>query len=138
LNIVLRRHPQCQDREVATYLRQLVKYKNVFISDEPTRDLIQHAEAVALCNSSVGWDAILAHKPLICFGLSEYSRVAHQVYEVSDLDEIEDLASLVHPNQSDKFYYYFWHKYVVHGARGIPAKATQLIDDIFLEARNKP
>lgn len=133
LNIVLRRHPLCQDREVSEFLKSLPVGSGIFISDDSTRDLIKHSSAVALCNSSVGWDAILAHKPLICFGLAEYSRIAHQVTELSDLDEIETFPALLNKNLNDAFYYYFWQHYVVHGSQRMTKKICSLTDEIFQE-----
>ncbi len=127
LNVVLRRHPQCKDPELSDYLERLPQNGKVFLSQHRTQDLILHAEAVALCNSSVGWDAILAHRPLICFGLAEYSRVAHQVHEMSDLFEIENLEALVSPSKSDLFFSYFWREYALRGTPAIHARTKTLL-----------
>lgn len=135
LNIVLRRHPQCQDREITDYLKQVATHKKVFISELSTRELILHAEAVALCNSSVGWDAILAHKPLFCFGFSEYSRVARQVEEISDLEETESLSGMVKKLDNDLLYYYFWSTQITRGLDAACIKISTLVDKVFSEHR---
>ncbi|MCU1750288.1 hypothetical protein [Pseudomonas sp. 6D_7.1_Bac1] len=131
LNIVLRRHPQCKDREVTDYLSRLPKAADVFISDESTRELIWHSEVVALCNSSVGWDAILAHKPLFCFGLAEYSRVAHQVEELSDLEEIESISDILKPEMNDLLYFYFWGSFVSQGFGDAKKRVLVLVEEIL-------
>ena len=136
LNVVLRRHPQCQDREITDYLSRTSKVDGVFISELSTRDLIYHSEAVALCNSSVGWDAILAHKPLFCFGLAEYSRAAYQVEEISDLEEIESMSKIVNTTRNDQLYYYFWNTQVTKGTKAALHKVSNLVNEILTEQKN--
>lgn len=115
LNTVLRRHPKCRDREVTSFLQEVCHRKGVFVSNQSSRDMILFSRAVALCNSSMGWDAILAGKPLICFGDAEYGRVAYQVFNHSDLEEAPPFEDMVNTSEREKFTFYFWSKHVVDG-----------------------
>jgi hypothetical protein len=131
LNTVLRRHPKCKDREVTAYLNRLERKGGVRISTHSSRDMILHARAVAVCNSSMGWDAILAEKPLICFGLSEYSRVAYQVSSYADIEEAPALDRMFDQSDREKFVYYFWHRHVLNRTKDFYPRLEVLVRDVM-------
>ncbi len=131
LTAVIRRHPKCTDKELSSVLKSLRRRSGVFVSQHPTRDMILHTEAVALCNSSMGWDALLAHKPLICFGAAEYSRVAYNVHELADLEEAPPFDEMYDADLQDKFLCYYWSRHVAVGR-----KYKTLMADRISEALN--
>ena len=129
MRAVIRRHPLCRDPEVSAYLKSIRRRRGVHVVEENTRQLILHSRAVLLCNSSVGWDAILAHKPLFCFGQAEYSRAAYMVNDLPDLEEAPPLARLVSPRLADQFYFYYWQKYALTGRRATSSKLTRMVEE---------
>ena len=132
LTAVVRRHPQCRDPEVSTYLSSLLG-DGVFIVDQNTRQIILHADAVLLCNSSVGWDAILAHKPLICFGDAEYSRVAYNVHSLADLHEAPPLDAMPNTLDYDRLYYYYYNAYVSRSRKGTLKRLHEKVRNLLSE-----
>lgn len=128
--IVITRHPKCRDKELTKYLDNLSgqKFSNVIISQEKTSEILPHCKFVILCNSSVGWDAILALKPIISFGFSEYSSVTHNVRSASDLLSLDfnhiDSYIVKYP----EYFYKFW-KYNTFSKSEIVKQIIFLIRD---------
>ncbi|MGP9692457.1 capsular polysaccharide export protein, LipB/KpsS family [Psychrobacter sp. AOP30-A2-5] len=128
-NIVITRHPNCSDIEISNYLEN-IKKKNVFIASEPTNVLIQVCTFVILCNSSVGWDAILAKKPIISFGKSEYSQITYQIEYISDLDCIDFLDLNLFIEYYERFFFYFW-TYIAINRKKIKNKIIKEVNSIY-------
>lgn len=123
LKTVITRHPQCKDIEVSNFLEELTRNTDcVIISNESTRSLILDSKVIALFNSSVGWDAILANKPILSFARSEYSRVTCNIEYPSDLYEIENFEDLVCAAEYKKIYTYFWKYYTASTPEGLKQK----------------
>lgn len=108
LKTVIRRHPKCVDAQVSRFLAKLAAEPDVILASVPTIQLISGAKVVALCNSSVGWDVLLAHRPLLTFGASEYESVTCPISTIDDLDAIGNLEELVDPDRIDRFLCYYW------------------------------
>ncbi|OAL77443.1 capsular polysaccharide export protein, LipB/KpsS family [Acinetobacter terrae] len=112
--IVIRRHPKCNDKELSLYLDSIKNIKNVYISDFSTNILIQNCKFTILCNSSVGWDAILCNKPLIAFGESEYDIVTHRISNDADIFNLDLKDIEYYVKYYVNFFNYFWKDRVVH------------------------
>lgn len=132
MNIVISRHPQCKDRQVSAYLEKVKSKDNIFLANTKTISLIENAKVIALCNSSIAWDCILAEKPILAFGRAEYSAIVKNVKEITDLDLIENFDDLVNKEEYYKFYYAFWKRYTSKGTANINKRVIRLLDSIHL------
>lgn len=67
---VIKPHPACPED-----YSDLINRKHpqiLFVLDKPTIELVQHAEAVITVNSTVGMEALIAHKKVIVLGQAIY------------------------------------------------------------------
>lgn len=72
-DIIFKPHPAC-DQNYDAVIRQLDEHKKLhFDSSTPTAVLIQHADAVATINSTVGIEALLLDKKLLVLGQAFYN-----------------------------------------------------------------
>lgn len=87
INVVIKRHPACQDHGVATTLLELEALPHVKTSTHSIHTLIAQAEAVMVTNSGVGAEALIHLKPVYVFGKVEYQHASHSVQNANDLKD---------------------------------------------------
>lgn len=136
--IIITRHPKCNDRELELYINdKLSDYENVWVSKENTLDLLVRCSFVVLCNSSVGWDAILAEKPIILFGKSEYSCVGHSINSVSDLYDLNFDNINKYISGYKEFYYQFWSNNIYKTSDEIVSAIQKYINSYYLKREER-
>lgn len=101
------------------YINERVK---LISTEVDTFELIKHAQAVSTITGTVGWEAIVRHKPVIAFGLCWYENYSrgvlritdersamnmHQFIESYQYDEHSLLAYLASVGKNTKMAYYF-------------------------------
>lgn len=118
-NIVIKKHPKDINPGTTLRLERIAQKSGVYISTAPSPQLVMHSNAVALVNSSVGWEAILANKPLFTFGIAEYSELSHRIKYESDLHNSRLDAPPFSGLDYDLLYYYFFQIRTVAGRRAI-------------------
>jgi len=76
LSLVLKEHP-ANRASMKTYRE---RYRAPFItwSEAHIHDLLRHASGVVTINSGVGFEALLAGKPIVCLGRAEYDTSVHR------------------------------------------------------------
>ncbi len=72
VNLVIKRHPRCLDEDMTKLLKNLAKYKNIYISDDSIHTLIKNSKCVLAINSGVGFEALMHLKPVVLFGKADY------------------------------------------------------------------
>lgn len=87
INVVIKRHPACQDHGVASTLLELAALPHVQTSTQSIHTLIAQAEAVVVTNSGVGSEALLHLKPVFVFGQTEYQYASHSVRNANDFKD---------------------------------------------------
>jgi len=87
-----------QGRNRDFYL-QVSRIKNVqFIkSDFGSFDLIDHAKAVATVTGSVGLEAVIRSKPVLCFGDAWY-QLCHGVFNIKNNQDLKEAMALIQNN----------------------------------------
>lgn len=77
--LYVKEHPYNYGGEGICRLRRMRKLPNVKIihPEASSVDLIRAASAVAVINSTAGWESILLKKPVISFGRTFYARFGH-------------------------------------------------------------
>lgn len=86
LSLVIKRHPECKNKEMSKILNHTSKYNNIHIIDASIHTLIKNAQAVYTVNSGVGFEALLHLKPVVLFGRSDYESAC---FTCKDLDKLE-------------------------------------------------
>lgn len=118
-NIVFKPHPAC-DQDYNALISQYRDHEKLhFDTQTPTPVLIQHADAVATINSTVGIESLLLDKKLITMGqafyqLPELALTAHSQQALSDcLQQVQNWQ----PNQvlRSAFFNYLANDYQVAG-----------------------
>lgn len=86
--LIVKRHPRCQSIAVDFVLKRGQRRGLFTISQLSVHQLIAGSCAVCVVNSSVGAEALLHHKPVYCFGQSEYQAAAYQIRTRGSFDAI--------------------------------------------------
>ncbi|MDO9452295.1 MAG: hypothetical protein Q7J29_05485 [Stagnimonas sp.] len=108
INVVIKRHPACQDHGVANTLRELAMRSHVQISTASVHTLMAHAEAVMIANSGVGAEALAHMKPVYLFGRAEYQYACHTVRTAQEFAEKTACLALPLPAQNLRRFYCFY------------------------------
>lgn len=64
-------------------------------TNEDTFNLIKHAEAVSTITGTVGWEAIVRHKPVIAFGLGWYENYSRGCLRITDEKSAERILPFI-------------------------------------------
>ena len=85
IEIVIKRHPYCNNASIKKYLEKIAKYKNVIITNANIQSIIKNSDVICVCNSGVGFEALLQLKPVITTGKCDYSNVTYVSKSFKDL-----------------------------------------------------
>jgi len=92
INLVIKRHPMCNDPNVATAIRVLdEKYECVHLSEESINRIMTNSMAVVTVNSGVGFEALVMGVPVITAGRSDYSFMTNVLNKIEDLTELDSM-----------------------------------------------
>lgn len=84
--LVVKKHPLCDSLAVEVKLQKLCSENPwLRVSRAHVRDLLAGASAVITANSGVGLEALIAGRPVYCFGTSEWSAVTHRLAAPEDV-----------------------------------------------------
>lgn len=115
--LVIKRHPLCEDVKIEKILSDL-NLENVYISNNPIHELIESAKVVVTVNSGVGLESLIALKPVVCAGRSDYE---YAVNLVSDKQQLFTCLSNIYSSEFKndeikvkKFLYLYFKKYLFH------------------------
>lgn len=89
LTLVLKEHPA--NRASMRPYRERFGGPGVLWSEAHLHDLLRHSQGIVTINSGAGFEALLAGKPVVCLGRSEYDAAAHQATP-AQLREVWDRA----------------------------------------------
>jgi len=108
IDVVIKRHPACEDYDVFTALRIFSNFPHVRVSASSIHSLISAAEAVITTNSSVGAEAIGHLKPIYLFGKADYEFACHIVRnEESFTNATSPIALPLCRNKMIRFNYFY-------------------------------
>jgi hypothetical protein len=93
--VVAKPHPKGRTAEVMAMLGRLA-CGNLLVSDGSIHDLLPGCKAVLTANSSVGFEALLHEKPLLCLARADYRHAAHALREPADAPRALDAALAGH------------------------------------------
>ena len=90
--LYVKEHPYNYGGEGIRRLRRMRKFSNVKIIHPETSsvDLIRKASAVAVINSTAGWESVLLKTPVISFGRTFYARFSH-THVVEHMGSLPDI-----------------------------------------------
>lgn len=108
-NIVLKRHPKDRFFLTERLVAEAAQLPGVFVASDPSPTLVNHSSAVAVVNSSVGWEAVLASKPILAFGRSEYRPVTTEIHTEVDFERFDASQTAERRRICDAYYYHFFH-----------------------------
>lgn len=84
--LVVKRHPRCENSELAKLLTQYEKEKKIIIFNGSIHQAIAKADTIYTINSGVGFESLLHLKPVVTFGKSDYMSMTKNI---TSLDAIE-------------------------------------------------
>lgn len=84
--VVIKRHPKCKNSQTTAFLKRIARNQRVEAVDESIHSLIESASAVCTVNSGVGFEALLALKPVFIASPSDYAYLASDIRGVQTLD----------------------------------------------------
>lgn len=126
--VVIKRHPKCTSRKVATALDAAGARAGVMITNGSIHQIMAGAQAVFTVNSGVGAESIVHNVPLYCFGAADYAAVAHQIASREELvAATTPIRFACLPDQVQRFYYYYRNIYQVRVDDELPDRLTALI-----------
>lgn len=112
IDVVIKRHPKCRSGTVKATLDRVAEQPHVTIADADINALVRGAEAVFTVNSGVGFEALLAEKPVIVSGDSDYALACYQLRNEGDFAELPlrpDPAMA--PDRLRRFLYFYLYHY---------------------------
>jgi hypothetical protein len=92
-DLVIKRHPRCNNNKVETLLKKLKEQKNIHIYNGSIHHAISNSKAVLAVNSGVGFESLLHDKPVITSGYSDYEAATYPIKESGELSIIDDVVS---------------------------------------------
>lgn len=110
-NLVVKRHPLCDNEEMARIVEALHACEFVTITEASIHQCIAGAKSVLCCNSGVGFEALLHGKPVFCFGGSDYGAAAEQIMHLDEMDRVFDVVTSITADARDRFLAYFMTEY---------------------------
>lgn len=85
--LIVKRHPTCRDEAVAKALNEISDMPFVHIVNAPIEQALANADIILTANSSVGFSAVCAYKPVITFAASDYESCTFSVATTAQLRE---------------------------------------------------
>lgn len=123
------KQPDLMQRTVAT-LREMDESKvSVYTGCCALQPFLARAHAALLCNSGSGLEAMLARKPVICWGYPEYHWTSFDLRHVCDLERALDL-QWYDPGAAARFAAWYFTRYTIHDQ----ATATRRVAELTTEA----
>lgn len=87
--LVVKRHPFCQSKAIDYKVKYLsATNRNILFVDANVHDLINSCSAVLACNSGVTIEALIAGKPVFCFGKSEWYEATNKIEKLEDIESV--------------------------------------------------
>lgn len=126
-NVVVKRHPKDRYIGMEQLVSRAAAMPNVIISTEPSPRLVAASGAVAVINSSVGWEAVLAAKPLLAFGRAEYAPVALETRSETDLERLNLVTDEARRAACDAAYSHFFQQIALLDRGQIVERAREQI-----------
>lgn len=87
INIVIKRHPRCKQKELETKLENLKNQKNITIYNGSIHKAIKECDAVYIINSGVGFESLFHLKPVVTFGAVDYQSATFNVKDFKELEK---------------------------------------------------
>lgn len=85
--LVIKRHPLCNSSTIQAALEAAAARENVHITTGSVNALIERAHSVVVTNSSVGFQSLIARKPVYTLGRSEYAHMTTPIAKLKDLHQ---------------------------------------------------
>lgn len=86
INIVIKRHPRCNIKEISELINKIKNNNNITIYDGSIHEAIKNSQAVYVINSGVGFESLFHLKPVITFGRSDYESATYNIKDINELD----------------------------------------------------
>lgn len=96
--LVIKRHPLCTSPTIDAALTAAAEREGVTITTGSVNALIERAHSVVVTNSSVGFQALIARKPVYSLGHSEY---AHMTTRIRSLKQLHKPYAAEQPARSE-------------------------------------
>lgn len=107
--LIVKRHPRCTNGAVSATLDELKQSEAVHIVDAPIEHLLASCTVVLTANSSVGFSALCAYKPVITFAASDYEICTRAVGALTELtDALRQTEWSVDKARYDRFFSAFF------------------------------
>ncbi len=115
--VVVKTHPEDTDRDISSFERALGD-RGKIVHDFHLHDLIDLADLVVVRNSTVGLEALLLAKSVVCLGSSSYSGkgFTYDVYNNEDLQRtINQILETMQPSIPNRTQFLFYLSYLLQG-----------------------
>jgi hypothetical protein len=132
LSLVVKRHPFCHSATVAAWIDRMASLPECIVTEANINTLIDGSRIVVVQNSSVGFEAMMRGKPVVTFGLSEYSRLNPPALSLAELTQHLDRALHAEAPERDTELLSFCetHLYEIDSAEDMTALANSLLTAI--------
>jgi glycosyltransferase involved in cell wall biosynthesis len=119
--VVVKTHPESKTSDLRQ-IQEIIRGKGVIVSDCAIHPLIEASHLVVVRNSTVGLEALLYNKPVICLAKSAYSEKGF-TYDIENSYQLKSTLNSIlsdeHPDipqkaQFHSFLYYLLNKYHYH------------------------
>jgi hypothetical protein len=103
--LLVKEHPRQVGRRSLGYYQKLLEIPNVALADPAlgARELIEGARLVALVGGSIGLEALIREKPVVCFGMTPYEHVSPSMIRRVTAEDVSrhvhELLSSFRPDQ---------------------------------------
>jgi hypothetical protein len=112
--LVIKRHPLCDSRRVAQRLQGLRRHPHVTVTDASIHAIMPSAALVLVGNSGVGFEALIADRPVATFAEAEYGAVARQLHTPDDIRAVFTEEIRHDPDETARFVRYKMTQAAVH------------------------
>jgi len=79
INIVIKKHPKCNNKELFDLLEFYVKRNKIILYEGSIHNAISKATTIYTINSGVGFESLLHLKPVVTFGKSDYMQMTRNI-----------------------------------------------------------
>jgi len=123
IQLVIKRHPFCHSARMAALVEAWGAHDNVKIVDGDSVACINGALFIVSMNSGVGFEALMRGKPVVSFGLSEYTQATLPVRALASFETTLDEALM---KADDEAY-----------AQALVQKAQSFVAQTLVESQNE-